>query len=168
MHIFIVTRIINVVSPVRLNIIIESYGVDDPGFDMKRSPFRINGIETGHASHGLNVVVISSTNGCTLGIGNFYMFHSLSNPYTALMSFTSRYPDGSIVCIAITGTVNFWFAYEVKTYLASLGSVGALYIHGGSSLAMLTVKGLPKPAWFKEKYAIRGIGPSILVASLQI
>ena len=57
---------------------------------------------------------------------------------------------------------------DAKDYLAGLGSVGISSIDRRSTLAMLTAKGVPKPAWFVEKYASRGNGPSIIKSSLEI
>ena len=113
------------------------------------------------------MAVISSGNGKTLGIGNFDTYGD-ANASSSMINFINSYPDGSILCIAITDSASEKLTQDAKDYLALLGSNGASSISWRSSLAMLTAKGSPKPVWFKEKYATAGNGPSIIVASLQI
>ena len=97
-----------------------------------------------------------------------------------MISFISKYPSGSIVCIAVTdsaistagnsmsGDSKSKLSQAVLDYLASLGSIRASSIQWRTSFALLTAKGVPKPAWFAEKYADYGRGPSILKSSLRL
>ena len=149
---------------VQLDITIVSYGKDDPGF-LESQAIKINGIDTGPSLRGFNIVVISSTNGYILGTENFDTYAHQNNS-AAMISFINKYPDGSIVCIAVSGTGNK-LTQEAVHYLAWLGSTGVSSIDFRSSFAMLTAKGVPKPSWFAEKYAARHRGPSIILLSLR-
>ena len=149
-----------------MDITITSYGKSDPGFTYNHVPITVNGIDAGSGRRGFNVAIISPITGSTLGIGNFDTYGSAS-ANAALMSFIDQYPDGSIVCIAITDSANAHLTQDTKIYLASLGSVGTSTIQLRSTLAMLTAKGVVKPIWFQEKYAVKGRGPSIIEASLR-
>ena len=169
-----------IIPAVHLDIIIASYGKGDPGFGDSNHSISINGIATAPSYRGFNVVVISPSNGYTLGVGNFDTYGEL-NASTAMISFISKYPSGSIVCIAVTDSASassYYHqsgAYEWRItsqaaidYLASLGSINASNIQWRTSFALLTAKGVPKPAWFAEKYAVDGRGPSIIKSSLRL
>ena len=159
-----VLSFISLAFPVQLDITIASYGRDDPGFPKKQS-IKINGIDTRPTLRGFNIVVISSTHGYILGVGRFDTYGNGNNS-AAMISFISKYPDGSIVCIAAYDTAN-GLTQEAVNYLASLGSTGVSSIDFRSSFAMLTAKGVPKQSWFAEKYAARFQGPSIIKSSLR-
>ena len=126
---------------VQLDIIIASYGKNDPGFSLIKVT-KLNGIDTGVEGRGFNVVVISSSNGKTLGIGNFDTYVD-SNASSSMINFINSYPDGSILCIAITDSAAEKLTQDAKDYLALMGSSGASSISWSSSLAMLTAKGYP-------------------------
>ena len=150
-----------------MDITITSYGKSDPGFTYNHVPITVNGIDAGSGRRGFNVAVISPITGSTLGIGSFDT-HGSASANAALMSFIDQYPNGSIVCIATTDSANARLTQEAKIYLASLGSVGIATIQVRSTLAMLTAKGVVKPIWFQEKYALQGKGPSRIEASLRL
>ena len=113
------------------------------------------------------MVVISSGNGKILGIGNFDTFGKQSES-SSMINFINSYPDGSILCIAITDSAESKLTQDAKDYLALLGSVGISSVARRSSLAMLTAKGLTQPDWFEEVFATKGNGPSIIETSLRI
>ena len=148
-----------------MDISITSYGKSDPGFSFNPGII-INGIDKGKMRRGFNVVVISPTNGYTLGVGHFDTYGE-TNDSAAMISFISNYPDGSIVCIATADSAERKLTQDAKDYLAGLGSVGISSINLRTSFAMLTAKGVPKPSWFVEKYASKGKGPSTIQSTLQ-
>ena len=151
---------------VQLDIRIASYGKSDPGFSLNKV-IKINGIDTGAAGRGFNVVVISPGNGNILGVGNFDT-HGKQSQSSSMINFIKSYPDGSVLCIAITDSAESKLTQDAKDYLALLGSVGVSSVALRSSLAMLTAKGLPQPNWFEEVFATKGNGPSIIETSLRI
>ena len=113
------------------------------------------------------MVLISSGNGNIIGARNFDTYDDRIAS-SSMVNFINSYPDGSILCIAITDSASRKLTQDAKNYLALLGSSGASSIDVRSSLAMLTAKGLPKPDWFEEKYATVGNGPSIIETSIRV
>ena len=115
---------------------------------------------------GFNIVVLSSTDGSTLGTGNFDTYGQV-NASKDMVSFIESFPDGSIICIVVTDSAARLLSQDAKNYLAVLGSVGVSSLALRHSLALLTTKGASKPTWFAEKYAKRGAGPSMIDATLR-
>ena len=150
--------------PVELNIAIASYGHDDPGYGSQQ--FKINGIATGTKSRGFNVVVISHTQGTNLGQHSFDTYESASAS-SEMVYFINNFPNGSIVMIAAFDDASEQLSQEAKDYFSSLGSTGIASMSLRSSLAMLTAKGVPKPVWFAESYAVKTKGPSLVTATLR-
>ena len=149
---------------VRINI--ASYGFDDPGFPGPKQAIQINGVYSEAKGRGFNIVVLSSTDGSTLGTGNFDT-HGQADASKDMVSFIESFPDGSIICMAVTDAAAELLSQDAKNYLAGLGSVGVASIGLRQSLALLTAKSQTKPTWFAEKYANISAGPSVIDATLR-
>ena len=81
------------------------------------------------------------------------------------LNFIESFPDGSIVCMAVTDSAEKNLSQDAKNYVAGLGSVNIDSLGRRHTLALLTAKGVAKPAWFIKKYARAGEGPSIIEAT---
>lgn len=157
--------ILLIIPAVHLEIIIASYGKNDPGFFQNNHSIIINGVATAPSSRGFNVAVISPSNGYILGVGSFDTYGQMKAS-AAMISFINKYPNGSILCIAVSDSGND-LTQDGIDYLAGLGSIDSSSIQWRTSFAMLTAKDVSKPAWFAEMHADVGKGPSILKSSLR-
>ena len=151
---------------VEIKIIIASYGMSDLGFPGLNQAIQINGVYSEAKGRGFNIAVLSPTDGLTLGTGNFDT-HAQVDANADMVNFIERFPDGSIICIAVTDSAAQFLSQDAKNYLGGLGSNGVASIRLRESLALLTAKGPTKPTWFVEKYANAGAGPSVIDATLR-
>ena len=136
---------------------------------------KVNGIDYSRHDRGFNVVVLSGRNGDVVSTDSF---DTCCCNYEAdrMIVYINSTQKGNIVLISVEDDAAFSMTTEAELAIHSLGATARLTAGESgqessrfrSTFVLVTRKGGDKPAWFVEKSADRGKGPSHIEISVPL